>query len=571
MSIAQAHALLTQPGSPFELEERDIHGVRLRTWKNAPRTLREVFVAGRAHGEATFLVCENDRASFEAFARATLTLAHRLAADGVVKGDRVAVAMRNLPEWPVAYFAALLLGAIATPLNAWGPGTELRYSLSDSGAKVAVVDVERWARIEPQLDALPALRRVFVARADRSLVGHSIALPLQDVIGQVSAWGALTPLPMPEVTLDPDDDATIFYTSGTTGPQKGALGTHRTSITTLLASSFSAQRNFLRRGLPVPDPAHRIGQRAALVGIPFFHTTGCQALLVPALFNGIKLVTMHRWDAGQALQLIERERCTQAGGVPTLAWQLIEHPKRGDYDLSSLESISYGGAPGSPELVRRIKEVAPQSAPGLGWGMTETSATCTHHGAEDYEHRPDSSGPPLPMCDLRIVDDDGCDLPVGQVGELWARGPNVVKGYWNKPAETAMAFVDGWVKTGDLAYVDDENFLFVVDRKKDMLIRGGENIYCSEIEAVLYEHPAVMDAGVVGIAHRTLGEEPAALVSLKDGLQANEDELRAFVCERLAAFKVPVRILVMPTPLPRNAGGKLLKPELKKLLAVATA
>lgn len=564
MSIAKAHELLTAPGTAFEMEEVDIRGVRLRTWKNAPPTLRDVFLAGRAHGGATFIVYEDERVTFEAFARATLVLAEALAAEGVVKGDRVAVAMRNVPEWPVAYFAPLLLGAIATPLNAWGTGAELAYGLADSGAKVAIVDGERWDRIEPQLAQTPALQRVLLARSARS--DHPLTRRLADLVGPANSWASLPERPLPDVALVPEDDATIFYTSGTTGRQKGALGTHRSSVSTVLASSFSAHRSFLRRGEPIPKPEDRKLQRASLVSVPFFHTTGCQALLCAALYAGTKIVCMHRWDVEQAMALIERERCTQAGGVPTIAWQIVEHPRREEFDLSSLESVSYGGAPASPELVRRIKQVFPQSAPALGWGMTETSATFSSHGSEDYINRPDSSGPALPICDMKIADENGESVPTGQIGELWARGPNVVKGYWNQPEATAATFIDGWVKTGDLAYLDDEGFLFIVDRKKDMLIRGGENIYCSEIEAALYEHPAVVDAGIVGQPHRTLGEEPVAAVTLKDGESATEEELRAFVGQRLAAFKVPVRIVFSAEMLPRNANGKLIKAELKKLV-----
>lgn len=576
MSIDQAHALMTAPGSAFEMEEREIRGVRLRVWKHAPPTLREVFLAGRGHGAATFLVFENDRASFDAFARATLVLAERLQADGVVKGDRVAIAMRNIPEWPVAYFAAVLVGAIATPLNAWGTGHELEFGLTDSGAKVALLDAERWDRIAPHLAACPALEKVYVARG---AAAHPMAqvldrlgvASLAHLLGPVNHWHELPERPLPSVPLLPEDDATLFYTSGTTGRQKGALGTHRASTSTVLAGSFSAQRSFWRRGEPVPKPEDRKFQRAVLLAIPFFHTTGCQAILCAAVYAGTKIVCMHRWDVEHAMGLIERERCTQAGGVPTIAWQIVEHPARERYDLSSLESVSYGGAPASPELVRRIKEVFPQSSPGLGWGMTETSATFSSHGGEDYIRRPDSSGPALPICDMRIADDQGRALPPHQVGELWARGPNVVKGYWNNPEATAATFIDGWVKTGDLAYMDEEGFLFVVDRKKDMLIRGGENIYCSEVEAALYEHPAVVDAGVVGRPHRTLGEEPVAAVTLKPGHTATEAELQAFVAERLAAFKVPVAIAFSPEMLPRNVNGKLMKTELKRLFVQPAA
>jgi long-chain acyl-CoA synthetase len=255
------------------------------------------------------------------------------------------------------------------------------------------------------------------------------------------------------------------------------------------------------------------------------------------------------------------------GGVPTIAWQLIEHPDRGNYDLSSLESIAYGGAPSAPELVRRIHSEL-GALPGNGWGMTETMATVTHHGAEDYLNRPSSAGPPAPVVDLKIVAEDGVtELPIGEVGELWARGPMIVKGYWNKPEATATTFIDGWVRTGDLARLDEEGFCYIVDRAKDMIIRGGENIYSSEVENVLYAHPAVTDCALIGLPHRTLGEEPVAVVHIAPGAQASEAELQAWVRERLAAFKTPVAIRFAPETLPRNANGKILKKDLQSLFA----
>jgi len=569
MSLAQAHALMTAPGKPFEVVTATVNGRPMRIWKNAQPTLREVFQAARTnHGSKTFLVLDDERATFEAFARASLHLADALAARGVVKGDRVVVAMRNLPEWPVVVFGALLLGAIATPLNAWGTGPELAYGLADSGAKVAVLDGERFERVAPHLADLPALQTLWVSRHDGPLNSTDARVqPLSAVLGPTNSWASLPDRPLPDVPLLPDDPATILYTSGTTASAKGVLATHRCCTSTLMASAFSPQRSFVRRGEPIPDPAARPNQRTLLQAVPLFHTTGCHVHLFGSLNNGAKLVLMHRWDPERAMALIEAERVTQAGGVPTIAWQLIEHPSFGRYDLSSLESMAYGGAPASAGLVARLQALLPQAQPGIGWGMTETSGTFTHHGGEDYLNRPDSAGPALPVADMRIVDDDGHDLPAGTVGELWVRGPNVAVGYWNKPEQTEATFGGGWLRTGDLAYLDDEGFLFVVDRKKDMLLRGGENIYCAEVEAVLYRHPAIMDAGVVGKPHPTLGEEPVAVVCFKPGHSATQDEIRDFVRQQLAAFKVPVRVCVSELPLPRNAAGKLMKPALRQLYA----
>ncbi len=572
MSIADAHAALTAPGQPFEMETLDIRGIQTRAWKNAPPTLRDVFLAGRAHGDKVFLVHEDERVTFEAFARATLKLAAQLQADGIVKGDRVAVVMRNLPEWPVAFFAAQLCGAIVTPLNAWWTGNELEYGLADSGAKLLVVDAERLARLTEHLPNCPALERIYVVRATDEYsepMANPMIARLEGVIGTPDTWAALPEGVLPDVALTPEDECTIFYTSGTTGKPKGALGTHRNIVSNIMASALSQARTYLRRGEmpPAADPDAK--QKGTLLSVPFFHATGCHAVLSPSLFAGAKLVMMRKWDPERAMQLIERERLTGCGGVPTIAWQIIEHPARANYDLSSLESVAYGGAPSAPELVRQIKKQFKGAQPGNGWGMTETSATFTHHMGEDYEHRPDSCGPAVPVCDLRVVDPEGNDLPAGTVGELWAKGPNVVKGYWNKPEATAETFTDGWLHTGDLARLDDEGFCTIIDRAKDMLIRGGENIYCVEVENALYEHPAVMDCAVVARPHHSLGEEPAAIVTLKPGAVADTDELRAFVAARLAAFKVPVEVRFWDGPLPRNANGKIVKTDLRKLFAPA--
>jgi len=563
-SIAEAHARLTAPGARFEMEERVIGGVPTRVWKNAPPTLRDVFLNARAFGARECLVYEDDRATYEAFARAVLTLAADLRARGLAKGDRLAIAMRNLPEWPVAFFAGALCGAIVTAVNAWGTSDDLAYVLADAGAKIAVVDDERFARIAPERARCPALAHLLVARATGPLPAFATALT--DVLGPVSAWADLPDRPLPDVPLEPEDDATLFYTSGTTGRPKGALSTHRAVCSNTLTTACAVARSFLRRGEDPPVPGPHLPQRVSLLVVPLFHVTGCMPWLVNGMNAGSKIVLMRKWDAGLALGLIERERVTLAGGVPTIAWQLLEHPDRERHDLSSLEALNYGGAPAAPELVKRLRAAFPQAKAANGWGMTEVTSSFASNNGEDYLVRPDSCGVPAPTNDWKIMSADGTrELAVGEVGELWVKGPQVIKGYWNRPDATADTIVDGWLKTGDIARLDDEGFCFLVDRAKDMLIRGGENIYCVEVENALHEHPAVIDAAVVALAHPTLGEEPAAVVQLKEGARASDEELRAFVATRLAAFKVPVVVRLASEPLPRNPAGKVLKREVKRL------
>ncbi len=557
-SVAQVQDLLCAPGMPFELEQAEIRGVPTRVWKNAHPSLAALARAGRQHGDATFLIYEDERVSFDGWFRAAATLAAHLQAQGVGKGDRVALAMRNLPEWPVAFFAITAIGAICVPLNAWWTGQELSYGLSNSGAKVLICDPERLERAAPHFAELPALEQVLVARAGGAVPG---ATRLEDIIGGSAGWAELPNIDLPATDIAPDDPATILYTSGTTGNPKGALGTHRNLTTNILSSGYAAARAVLRRGEALPEPS----RKTMLTVIPLFHATACSATMMGAIAGGHTLIFMYKWDPVQAFGIIEREKVNATGGVPTIAWQLLEHPDRANYDLSSLETIGYGGAPSAPELVKRIYEEF-GALPGNGWGMTETTATVTTHSGEDYLNRPTSCGPAVAAADLEIRDEDGVTvLPVGTIGELWARGPMIVAGYWQNPEASAATFVDGWVRTGDLAYLDDEGFCFIADRAKDIVIRGGENIYSSEVENALYDHPAVMDAAVVGVPHRTLGEEPAAVVHLSAGMTASEAELQSHVRERLAAFKVPVRILFHTETLPRNANGKILKKDLKAL------
>jgi long-chain acyl-CoA synthetase len=368
---------------------------------------------------------------------------------------------------------------------------------------------------------------------------------------------------MPDVALMPEDDATIFYTSGTTGAPKGALGTHRSLTTNIFAMPFSAARNALRRGTAIEDAAEK--QRITLIAVPFFHVIGSLSILLPNMVAGGKLVMMRKFEPSQALTLIAREKVTVTGGVPAVAMALLEHAA--DHDISSLELITFGGAPAPASLAARVCEGL-GAMPGQGWGMTETSATCTSHSGPDYLYRPASCGPALPVSRLKIVK-DGIEQPSGSAGELWAFGPNVVKGYWNRPEATAEMFHEGWLKTGDLAMLDDEGFCTILDRALDMLIRGGENIYCAEVENVLAQHPAVADVALVGLAHPQLGEVPAAVVQLRADAAVSEAALRAFAGERLAAFKVPVKVEFRRQALPRNAGGKLEKTLLRRIFGAS--
>jgi len=567
ISIADANAALAASDSVLKLADAVINGTPMKVYVDAPATLRDILsVAEGQFGSRDFMVYEDERVTFTTFTRAVEHFAKVLAETyGVKKGDRVAIIMRNYPQWPVIFFAAMSLGAIATPTNSWWTGDELEFGLKDSGAKVAVVDPQIYERIREHFDALPDLEAIIIARSTDEHNDPRVT-SMESFIGPVADWAALPKIGLSDVAIDTDDGATIMYTSGTTGKPKGALATHRAIISNMLNSITCQGRMLLRRGeaIPEPDPNE---QNATLIAIPYFHVTGAFAVLIPTLLRGDKIVSMFKWDAGKALAIIPEEQITTVGGVPTIAWQLLEHPDRDKYDLSTIKAVSYGGAPSAPELVTTIKQRLPEAAPGNGWGMTETCATATLNLGEDYQNRPESAGAPPGAVELKVVDTDGNTLPTGEVGELWCRGPMNCTLYWNRPEATAETFKDGWVVTGDLARLDDEGFLYLVDRAKDMLIRGGENVYCIEVESALFDHPAIMDAAVVGIKHKILGEEVGAVVQFKPGKTATQDELRAHVASQLASFKVPVEIQFEAEPLPRNANGKILKKELRERFA----
>ncbi|GAA4598340.1 class I adenylate-forming enzyme family protein [Planotetraspora phitsanulokensis] len=543
-AIEQVQAQLTAPGQLFEMEEVQVAGNTIRAWKHAPATFRALLETSRFHGEQTFVVYEDDRLTFEEHFRLAATLANRLVDDyGIRKGDRVAIAMRNYPEWIVAFSATLAAGAVAVPLNAWWTRPELEYGLGDSGAKLLIADGERAERLSG-VD-LPTI----VTRADDANWAQ--------VIGEVSP-----DVTLPDVEVGPDDPATIFYTSGTTGRSKGALGSHRNLGQAPMTVAYALMSSVALAG---KDPAEAAAvRRITLLTVPLFHTTGCFAVLMPTFLTGGQLVLMYKWDPKRALELIEREKITTMSGVPTNAWQLLSHPDFGAHDISSLTAISYGGAPAPPKLLERITELLPNRTPGNGYGMTETTALAVYNSGRNYVAKPESIGLPAAVIDIKVCDPAGAEVPVGEVGELCVRGPIVIMGYWNRPDATAETFVNGWLHTGDLARVDEEGFVYIVDRAKDMVIRGGENVYCAEVEAALFEHPAIDDAAVIGIPDDELGEQVGAVVRLKPGASAAAEELQSFLIDRIAKFKVPVRIWFRETELPRNPGGKILKTHLRR-------
>jgi long-chain acyl-CoA synthetase len=576
LSIGDATAQMTAPGQMFETELATINGVELRVWKHAPANLRQILDLSLAHSERDFLVYEDQRITFEQHYRIAATIAKRLLALGVGKGDRVAIASRNLPQWICAFWGAMVTGAVVVPLNAWWTSEELAYGLTDSGATVLFVDEERLDRLYKQLDHLPELETIIVISDEPKRPAHVDKKHSRiQLVGYEQFLGTVDPkAALPDIEILPEDDATMFYTSGTTGKPKGAVGTHRNAVTNLMSLFFIGQRATLRFGTGNLDENGKSIPNASLLNVPLFHATGCLATMITNTASGGKLVMMHHFDAGKALALVESERLTNIGGVPTIAMQILDHPDFKKFDTSSVRSVSYGGAPAPPELVRRIQAAFPVGQPGNGYGLTETSAAVCMNIGPDYVERPKSCGTAVPVCDVAIVPEDyeglepSDDLPKGPdvVGELWIKGPNVVRGYWHKPEATSKSFTNGWLHTGDVARIDEDGFIYIVDRAKDMIIRGGENVYSVIVEAAIFEHPDVADCAVVGVAHPTLGEEVAAVIVLRPGRVVDADEIMRHVGQRLAQFEVPTRIFFRTLALPRNPQGKVLKRELRDSL-----
>ena len=552
----------TGPGELFEIREEDVDGARLKVFANAPPSLRALWELSAMHGDASYLVYEDRRWTFADAHRIVSALAWWLHDEvGVAKGDRVALAMRNYPEWAFAFWAAAAAGAVVVPLNAWLTGPELAYALADSGSVVLVADGERLERLEPHLSETTVGTVVAVRAGDRRPAG---ALDFEQLVDRPAREPELPP-----VEVGPDDDATIMYTSGTTGRPKGAVGTNRNIGNHLMNMMWAATTNAPTAAEPGASPV----PTATLLTFPLFHVGGLHSFLIPYTAAGGKIVLLYRWDVATALDLIEREQVSAVAGVPTTMFELLDEAARQGRELPSLSGVAAGATLVPPELVRRIDEqFASRAAPTNGYGLTETSGAAVANAGRRYVDHPDSVGQPVsPVMEVRVAGDDGEALPPGEIGEVWLRGPTVVRGYYGNDEATRAAITDGWFHTGDLGRLDEDGFLYVVDRMKDVVIRGGENVYAAEVEAVLYEHPDVAEAAIVGVPDERLGEAVAAIVRLRPGSSAGEDDLKAHVASQLAAFKVPDTVHITSDALPRNAAGKVLKRELRHQLAGAPA
>lgn len=554
--LLKAREELTGPGGDFEIIEAEVLGNRIRTYKNAPHSVREFWLATAEFAERPYIVYGDERLTYAQSHEQVHAVAAWLADQGVKAGDRVAIAMRNYPEWMLIYWACACSGIAVVGMNAWWTAEEMAYALNDSAPKVVFLDTERLDRLRERPEVAATMKIVGV-RIPEAGAG---VIPWPEVI----AHGGT----MPDITVAPDSDACIFYTSGTTGHPKGAQLTHRGCVSNLFnmvyaATSASLATQRATGVTPPEDPPIPV----TLITTPLFHVTAnnCGAYAVTA--GGGTLVLMYRWDAGEALRLIAREGVTAMSGVPVMARELINHPDFASTDTSSLTSLAGGGAQVPPDLVKKIESQVATARPGTGYGMTETCGIITSVSGDFFVDKPDSAGPAMPNFEAKCVDDMGETVPPGKTGELWVRGSSVIKGYINRPEATADSITDGWLHTGDVARIDEDGFIFIVDRKKDMVLRGGENIYCAEVESTLYTHPAIAECCVFGVPDDRLGEEVGAAIVLNAGQSLTEVELRDHCTAVMAKHKVPRYIWFLDDALPRNASGKFIKRELRDRLS----
>jgi long-chain acyl-CoA synthetase len=548
MTYEEAVQQLTGPGGPFEIQVESVRGLPMRNFKNRERSLREKIAAAALRGDADCLVQGERRISYADFAKGVYGAAAGLRDGfGLQRGDRLAVLAYNSPDWVTALFGSTCLGGIGVGLNGWWAPEEIEYGLRDSGSRFLVVDERLWPRVEGLIGGLESLETVFFIGKDAPR-------------GTVPIGEILTPREdAPQEPLDEDDPFVILYTSGTTGRSKGCITTHRGTISQVIGIVFSGLAGAMSGGAnPLPSGG---GQPTGLLTSPLFHVGGLHSNLCASLSIGAKLVFLEgRFDAEEVMRLVERERVTTWGAIPTMLHRVVHHDKVSSYDLSSLRAVSFGGAPTPPETIDKAREVLPvEPSFGNAYGLTETHGVATINGGKDLLGRKTSIGRPLPVLDMRIVDEDGRDVGDGQLGELLIYGPTVTPGYWNRPDATADAVREGWLHTGDLGYRDPEGFYFVVDRAKDMILRGGENVYCVEIENCLAEHPEIDEAAIVGVPDAELGERVRAVVRRVPGSKLDAQAVRQHVAGHLASFKVPETVVFQDDALPRNPAGKILK------------
>jgi long-chain acyl-CoA synthetase len=542
---------LMSDNGPLSVTQVEKYGVKMPMFSNAPANLADFYTYFCAvHAEKEFVVDGDARFTFgECYAAARAVAGGLVQGHGLKKGDRVGIAARNSANWLIANMAIVLAGGVSTLLNGWWTGGELADGIRMVDCRIVLADEQRAARLDGQ----------DIGNAEIILFEHDC--PPLTGLAALLAKGGGTDTAMP--AIDPLDIATILYTSGSTGQSKGAFSDHRAVV--------QGTMSYVGQSLVFFDILSSAGaslpaQPSALVNVPMFHVTASVPLILQSFAIGRKLVLMPKWDAEEAMRLMEKEKITYFVGVPLMSIEIATHPNRHKYDLTSCTAFAAGGAPRPVEHVKKIRKEMDHAFPLLGYGLTETNGVGCGNFTENYLAKPQSTGPATkPLVDVQMLDDDGNILAQGERGEVCIRTIANFGGYWNNDAATETAFTkDGWFRTGDIGYLDTEGYLFIVDRKKDIIIRGGENISCPEVEAAAYEHEAIAELSVFGIADERYGEVPGLVYHCKEGMSVDPDALKAFIAERLAPFKVPAHFWLSPEALPRLGTQKIDRVTLRK-------
>ena len=508
-------------------------------YKNRPANLNDLLlrtVDGYPEKEA--FICDDMRLTYGQSMDRMLRIAAGLKHHNLEGGDRVALLLGNCLEFALCFFAVSMVGGVSVILNTRLESQELDYIINDAGPTILIAHQDFWERIEPIRDRLTTVKHMFVVTDEAAPQG---AIPYKALLNEGRVGKPLDP--------DENDLCCLMYTSGTTGLPKGAMITHRN----IVINSVNCQR--------VEDFQP---EDINLIIVPLFHATGLFGQLVLSVYGGGTSVIMREYKTNKALELIEKEAATFTATVPTVLWMMMNWPDFQKYDLGHFRKIMYGGSPSTEVLIRALNKNFPNAKLCEGFGMTEATVVVTLLPPEDTLRKLGSVGLPVPFMDVKVIDGDGTALAAGEVGELCIKGPTICAGYWNKEEATKEAFRDGWLHTGDLAGIDEEGFIYIKGRKKEMIIRGGENVYCVEVEDVLYSHPKVLEAALVGVPDDVFGEEGKAVVVLRPGEEASAEDIQEHCRERLARYKVP-KYVVFLDDLPKNPSGKVLKNKLRDM------
>ena len=521
----------------WEIVEEEWPDFKGKIFKNRPKNVMELLEdTVKKYPSKVGFIYGDWRLTFKEFDGIVNRIAAGLEKHGVKRGDHVALLLGVQMEFPLSFFALMKLGAIVVPLNTRFKGEELAYEINDSESKVLIVDEEYWPYIDSVRGQLKTVEKIFFngSRIPEGTLPFSLLKENKEDS-------------LIKVALSESDDAAIMYTSGTTGKPKGAI---------------LHQRGFVLTAMLVSDFIQFEPGDKMVCCVPLFHITGLSCVMLSSIFSGIACVYMRQFKTKDFLEIVAKEKVTQYMGVINVIWLMVNHPDFDRYDFSSFKTALFGGSPATEEMVRGIFNKLPHLQISVGYGLTESFAMTTSTPFEDTLRKIRAVGQCLPTMEAKIVDDEGKEVPTGAIGEILLKGAKIFKGYWKNPKATRATIVDGWIHTGDIGKIDEEGFVYILDRKKDMINRGGEKIYSLEVENVICDNPKVLEAAVVGVSDPVMGEVVKACITLRPGEHATEEEIKKFCAERLADYKAPKFVEFMNS-LPRNPAGKVNKPELR--------